>query len=473
MSFRFLSKDKLDKLKIGLLFTAVILVGCQSQNSSPTHLNISAKNRFTKVVKLENSLLDASKDEMFAPEHFAQANEFLIRAKVAANNNDMQANELAAEGFDKLSQAQEIASKNKDSLYDLHLARNKAISVGADKLYKPEFDNTEGQIAKAIKYLNNGNIDDAKKIEAKLIPELESIVFKTEKQNVTSVAKLSMKDAITFKADTLAPKTYKLAQAEYKLAVQTLQNNPDDIATSDMHAKKAAYYSNKAKFLAIAIQGYKTRKNSLEDVLLEHQEHLNVLHTQLSGDEMDFNISPHKVVENLESQIVALQKATSANASIARNLHNDVKSLQNKIYDDKGRFAELASLFSSDEAEVVKDDKNIIIRLHGLNYKVSSNELDDSNYPLIEKVITGIKKYGNPEIKVIGHTDSTGDVSINLKVSKARAETLAKFLFNIGKFDQGKIKTLGLGKSRPYANNETAEGRKMNRRVEVVVMNVN
>lgn len=72
-------------------------------------------------------------------------------------------------------------------------------------------------------------------------------------------------------------------------------------------------------------------------------------------------------------------------------------------------------------------------------------------------------------VTVVGHTDSTADEEHNLKLSKARAESVADYLASQG-VDRSKIRTLAAGESSPIASNDTADGRAQNRRAELVVV---
>lgn len=67
-----------------------------------------------------------------------------------------------------------------------------------------------------------------------------------------------------------------------------------------------------------------------------------------------------------------------------------------------------------------------------------------------------------------GHTDARGNDSYNFELSQQRAEAVRNYLIERG-YPGEKIQVLGLGKSRPIADNATAEGRANNRRVEIVV----
>ena len=71
-------------------------------------------------------------------------------------------------------------------------------------------------------------------------------------------------------------------------------------------------------------------------------------------------------------------------------------------------------------------------------------------------------------LQVEGHTDSTGSDEFNQKLSEQRAEETRNFLISQG-LNERDITAQGFGKSMPIADNNTAEGRQQNRRVEIIV----
>jgi outer membrane protein OmpA-like peptidoglycan-associated protein len=72
-------------------------------------------------------------------------------------------------------------------------------------------------------------------------------------------------------------------------------------------------------------------------------------------------------------------------------------------------------------------------------------------------------------IEIAGHTDSTGSKEFNMKLSHARAESVASWLVRNGILST-RLSTFGYGDTKPVAGNDTPEGRRKNRRTEIRIV---
>jgi outer membrane protein OmpA-like peptidoglycan-associated protein len=79
-----------------------------------------------------------------------------------------------------------------------------------------------------------------------------------------------------------------------------------------------------------------------------------------------------------------------------------------------------------------------------------------------------LKKYDDTNILIEGHTDNTGDVPHNQKLSENRADAVEQYLVTQG-IDDGRVTTKGYGETQPLDANDSEAGRQKNRRVEVAI----
>ena len=78
-----------------------------------------------------------------------------------------------------------------------------------------------------------------------------------------------------------------------------------------------------------------------------------------------------------------------------------------------------------------------------------------------------LKTYNDADVAIYGHTDNTGSLAVNQKLSKNRAEAVSDFLKSKGVAETQIKEVEGFDFQQPVASNDTKEGRAQNRRVEV------
>jgi outer membrane protein OmpA-like peptidoglycan-associated protein len=120
--------------------------------------------------------------------------------------------------------------------------------------------------------------------------------------------------------------------------------------------------------------------------------------------------------------------------------------------------------------QILFEEAKKTLILEGVNFETGKATLT----PESEAILNGVAEslVANEEIKVQvgGHTDNTGTRAVNQRLSKARAETVRKYLVDHG-VAADRLTAVGFGPSKPVATNRTAEGRAQNRRVELTRTN--
>lgn len=103
--------------------------------------------------------------------------------------------------------------------------------------------------------------------------------------------------------------------------------------------------------------------------------------------------------------------------------------------------------------------------LVGNNFEFNSAQLTAESYPMLYDAAKAMLKNPDMKIEIEGYTDNIGSESYNQKLSEKRANTVKNYLTSKG-IDAGRITVSGKGESNPVADNNTADGRAMNRRIE-------
>lgn len=116
----------------------------------------------------------------------------------------------------------------------------------------------------------------------------------------------------------------------------------------------------------------------------------------------------------------------------------------------------------------VGDRLNVVIPAD-VTFDFDSARIKPEFYSTLDGIARTLNDYPQSTIVIIGHTDSTGDASYNQTLSERRAESVAGYLVTRGVLDR-RIQVGGAGETQPIASNATAEGRAMNRRVEMEII---
>lgn len=108
--------------------------------------------------------------------------------------------------------------------------------------------------------------------------------------------------------------------------------------------------------------------------------------------------------------------------------------------------------------------------LSGISFRVGSAELVPSSLSTLDRTIAGLKKNAKAKVEIEGHTSSEGGEEFNQKLSEDRANSVRDYMIRKG-ISKNRVTAVGYGYSRPKASNDTEEGRRQNRRIEVRVTN--
>ena len=103
-----------------------------------------------------------------------------------------------------------------------------------------------------------------------------------------------------------------------------------------------------------------------------------------------------------------------------------------------------------------------------ITFSFDDATLNNSFKPTLNKLASTMKEYNQNTVTIAGHTDSRGDDSYNMRLSRDRAYAVANYLTAQG-VASNRINVVAYGESRPVADNNSEYGRQQNRRVELTV----
>ncbi len=120
----------------------------------------------------------------------------------------------------------------------------------------------------------------------------------------------------------------------------------------------------------------------------------------------------------------------------------------------------------------VGENQLVLVMENGIGFQSGAYNLDSSIYNTLNGVARVLVEYPDTKLLIEGHTDSTGSDSLNQKLSEQRAGSVQTYLSG-QKVAANRISTRGMGERYPICNNNSSEGRRCNRRVEISILPLN
>jgi len=464
------------------------------------------------VLATEDSLRAALKEQVFAdatnalerantmsasvltPETYRRAGLIYKRADDAFGRGaDVdRVRDILQEASDLFNQAAEMAPTVEKFVSGAYQARQDAQEADAQNRSPDLWEEAEQEFYEATSRAEKGRESRVDRYATKAetlfrdaeLAAIETVLFTEIDTQIARAKKLD--------ADDWAPQSYQaainlLTQARKVLAESRYgTDQPRNLARLAMHNALHAQYVSR---LADDIDDNDT---SLEVVLLEWESVLQPLGKKLDVP-MYFDAGPQSTISLIDAAIQERGKRATQLVQDVGTLQQRVNLLQEELLiaqselenreasqarldrrlavqeERQQAVARIERLFGKTEAEVVRAENRLIIRMVGLGFSSGSATVEARHAPLLAKLITSIGEFPDTPITIEGHTDSYGADADNLALSVRRAEAVENYLMENTPISPTHLSSVGFGEIRPIANNETADGRWKNRRIDVVI----
>ena len=119
------------------------------------------------------------------------------------------------------------------------------------------------------------------------------------------------------------------------------------------------------------------------------------------------------------------------------------KKMEIKANSFNEKFSQIQNYFDPAEAEVYKQGGQLVIRLRAIQFPVGKDTILPKNYELLSRVQQSIRTFGEPDVIIEGHTDSTGSDEVNEHLSQQRAEAVRQYLVANRTLSYDRIVALG------------------------------
>lgn len=120
------------------------------------------------------------------------------------------------------------------------------------------------------------------------------------------------------------------------------------------------------------------------------------------------------------------------------------------------------------EVKKMPEDNLMVTMTAQTAFSVDSSDISTGFHSTMNKISSIVNKYGKTQLLIVGHTDSTGSDAHNQKLSLQRAESVKTYMLKNNVIPE-RLSTYGMGEKEPRANNSTEAGRRLNRRIEIVI----
>jgi outer membrane protein OmpA-like peptidoglycan-associated protein len=429
-------------------------------------------NPADEVNRFDSELSNAQKNQVnvLAPISFAKAEKYLNDAKEALVGGDELSKilEEIASGRAQLQRAEEMAQVARTTLPNVIKARELARAAGSTSLGE-DYVKAEKQFLNLTKAIEKNDLKYAQNNRDKVAAAFDQLEVRAIKEQKLSEARKLIDQAEKEGAKKLAPQSLEIAKQSLKDADVFISEHRYEREKIQQKSSEALFQAE--RLLEVTGQSKKIKEMEPEDISLWVEGILSQTASTLSAPDMalqedkQFLTSQNKAhaeeIESLKKQIALLEGKTKEEQTALERLEKEKRF--NEL------FNEVKGYFSTGEAEVYKQGNRLIIRLRAIQFPVGQAVIMPDNYGLLSKVQRAIRTFGEPDVVIEGHTDTTGSDEINEHLSQQRAESVRQYLVANKTLPEEKIVALGYGSKRPLASNATEEGRAINRRIDVVI----
>jgi len=211
--------------------------------------------------------------------------------------------------------------------------------------------------------------------------------------------------------------------------------------------------------------------NSAEEIQVEGKK------TEIKY-ETNTPISSYKIIKNY---INAVEKVGGTSYEYTQStaylhLNKNGKDIWVKVYSSDTYYYLTIIERSSVEQEIVADPKAMAdditttghVVVYGIYFDVNSFTIKPESAPTLKAISEMLKANSKLNVYVIGHTDMTGDLKPNMELSENRANAVVDALVKDYGISAKRLTGKGVGPLCPVSTNKTEEGKKLNRRVELI-----
>ena len=464
-------------LKLHKIFIYITLFASMAIN--PLLAQTAKESIFSDVQKMIDKVKEEGGEllspEMYkkAMENFKEANDYYVN-----NESTRDIREKLTEAQKYCNRALEVIKLGTITLKDAMQAREDAMSVEAGTYAINLMKEAEEKFHEAALELEDGDIEDARDAGSEAESFYRQAELKSIKDQILGESRRLVLQAQNEDCLEFAPKSFQYAQ--------TLLNEGEDMLTNNRYGKDEAkqkateceYQAVHAMYLTQQIRVLRDDEKNWEKLILGYEDILTGFSAQFN-EQARFEAGMNETVQFVQGKISKVQEENNRLMSQIGELQEEYNVVKEeatvssaelaKKQEREAKIEKVKAMFSAKNAKVIFDGDNLVIRLHGLNFPTGKAIIQPEYFSLLTKVQDAIKVFPESHILVEGHTDSQGNANTNKSLSEERASAVREYILANMNIDRDQVTSIGYGSAKPVASNKTADGRALNRRIDVLI----
>lgn len=290
------------------------------------------------------------------------------------------------------------------------------------------------------------------------------------------LAPVPLRDAGTALAQSRAMQASgaRKGAAEYARRSYALTNEAIKVSLRRIEEREVEAQLNKRRAEVAAMEQRVAEAEKQARTTAEQAEKARAEATQAAAQAESATRNLAKTREEMTAATVEKQRIEAEKTqlqSVMEGLRNEQATLQRSMQalnEEKTLLSGRLQAALSKVADTQQSARGTIVNLPDILFDVNKATLKPEASLVIAKLAGILLIMQDLNLRVEGHTDSTGSAERNMTLSQQRAESVMNFLAGNGIAGE-RMKAVGYGMDRPAADNATAEGRQKNRRVEIVI----
>ena len=285
-----------------------------------------------------------------------------------------------------------------------------------------------------------------------------------EAQNAVQIAKYA-------KADQYASEQYQQAQSLWQQA-QDYQDRKQ-WKPAIMTAREAVQKAEDARTISLRKQQQLALQNEREQAAArqaaaQQRAAEEAKRAQEAQQQAQLEAQQRAQAQQAEQEANAARAAAAAEAQKAQQAAAEADRLRNQAVADKNQLREQLLQQFNAVLPTRETPRGLVVNLQDVLFDTGKYTLKVPAQLALARISGIVVSHPGLNLQIEGYTDSTGTMELNQKLSEQRANAVRDFLLNQG-VNTNNMTAVGYGSNYPIAANDTAAGRKMNRRVELVV----